>query len=68
MDLDAILQHIDEEIHRLQRVRALLTDQTAPLKRGFPPRRRKFSAEARARMAAAQKTRWAKAKSALRQR
>jgi hypothetical protein len=68
MDLDAILQHIDEEIHRLQRVRALLTDQTAPLKRGFPPRRRKVSAEARARMAAAQKTRWAKTKSALRQR
>jgi hypothetical protein len=37
MHLDAIIQSIDEEIDRLQRVRALLTGHTAPLKRGFPP-------------------------------
>jgi hypothetical protein len=34
MDLDAIVQSIDDEIDRLQRVRSLLT---APLRRGFPP-------------------------------
>ncbi len=58
MNLDAVVQWIDQEIDRLQRVRSLLTDQTAPLKRGFP--RRKVSVEGRARMAAAQKARWAK--------
>jgi hypothetical protein len=36
MDLDAIVQSIDEEIDRLQRVRALLTGHTVPLKRGMP--------------------------------
>jgi hypothetical protein len=36
MDLDAIVQDIDAEISRLEKVRALLTDHTAPLKRGFP--------------------------------
>jgi hypothetical protein len=34
MDLDAIVQSIDDEIDKLQRVRSLLT---APWKRGFPP-------------------------------
>jgi hypothetical protein len=63
MDLDAIVQTIDEEIDRLQRLRALLTDHTAPLKRGMPTRKRgTMSAEGRARIAAAQKKRWAKAK------
>jgi hypothetical protein len=46
MDLDLILQNLDEEIDRLQRVRALLTGQTAPLKV------RNVSEESRARMAA----------------
>jgi len=59
MKLDAIVQSIDEEIDRLERARALLTGQTSPLKR---PKRRKVSEESRARMAAAQKARWARAK------
>ena len=58
MDLDAILQSFDEEIAILQQVRALLTDDT-PTEN---PKRRKFSAEARAKMAAAQKARRAKTK------
>jgi hypothetical protein len=64
MDLDAILRRIDEEIDKLQRVRALLIGHTVPLKRGLPVTsgRRKVSAEGRARMAAAQKARWAKAR------
>jgi hypothetical protein len=56
MDLDAIVQSIDEEIDRLQRLRALLIGHTAPLKRGMPAQERKpVSAESRGRMAAAQK-------------
>jgi hypothetical protein len=60
MDLDAILQSFDEEIAILQQVRALLTDDKAPLPSMQTPKRRKVSAEARAKMAAAQKARWAK--------
>jgi hypothetical protein len=63
MDLDAIVQSIDDEIERLQRVRSLLTDHTAPLKRGFPPseqdsptrKRMKMSEEGWARIAAQKK-------------
>jgi hypothetical protein len=62
MDLDAILQSFDEELAILQQVRALLTDDKAPLPPRETPTRRKFSAEARAKMAAAQKARWAKLK------
>jgi hypothetical protein len=70
MDLDEIVQSIDDEIDRLQRVRSLLTARTAPLKRGFPPseqdsptrKRRKMSEKGRARIVAAQRKRWAKAK------
>jgi hypothetical protein len=47
MDLDLIVQNLDEEIDRLQRVHALLTGQTAPLKV------RNVSEESRARMSAA---------------
>ena len=59
MDLDAIAQNIDAEISRLKKVRALLTGHTAPLKRG---KRSTMSAEGRARIAAAQRKRWAKKK------
>jgi hypothetical protein len=63
MNLDAIVQSIDAEISRLEKARALLTGHTAPLKRGMPDRKRStMSAEGRARVAAAQKKRWAKAK------
>lgn len=60
MDLEALVQNnIDAEISRLEKARALLTGHTAPLKRG---KRKPMSAEGRARIAAAQKKRWAKAK------
>ena len=67
MDLEAIVQSIDEEIERLQRARSLLTGHTAPLKRGLPhsdPARKRgaMSPEGRARVAAAQRARWAKVK------
>lgn len=63
LDLDAIVQDIDAEVSRLEKVRALLTGHTAPLKRGMPPKKSStMSAEGRARIAAAQKKRWAKAK------
>lgn len=62
MDIAAIVQGFDAEIMRLEKVRVLLTGHTAPLKRGFPPKKRStMSAEGRARIAAAQKKRWAKA-------
>ena len=39
LDLDAIVQDIDAEVSRLEKVRALLTGHTAPLKRGMPPKK-----------------------------
>jgi hypothetical protein len=67
MDVTAIVQSIDAEIMRLEKIRALLTEQTAPLEPGFAPseparKRKRVSEEGRARMAAAQKARWAKLK------
>ena len=58
MDTTEIIQTIDAEIARLEKARALLNGHTASPK----PQRRKMSAEGRARIAAAQKARWAKAK------
>lgn len=71
-----ILATIDEEISRLQQVRALLvsggtaTDHRGS-RRGRPPGRpakkavkRKISAEGRKRIAAAQRARWAKLRAA----
>jgi hypothetical protein len=55
MDLDAIVQDIEAEIIRLEKLRALLTGHTAS-----EPTRKPMSAEGRARIAAAQKMRWAK--------
>jgi hypothetical protein len=70
MDADAIIQAIDEEIDRLAKTRALLTGHTAPLKRGSSSddsavaaqKRRQISAEGRARIDAAQRMKWARAK------
>ena len=59
MNTDEITNAINAEISRLEKVRALLTGHTAPLKRG---KRSTMSAEGRARIAAAQRKRWAKAK------
>jgi hypothetical protein len=39
MDLDAIVQDIDAEISRLEKVRALLIGHMAPLKRGMRPKK-----------------------------
>ena len=65
MNTSAIVETIDEQIARLEHVRALLTGTTAsaPLTVKYKPRktsRRKMSAESRARIAAAQRARWAK--------
>jgi hypothetical protein len=71
MDTTEIIQTIDAEIARLEKARTLLNGNTSPAKRGRPSGstltatakpRRKMSAEGRARIAAAQKARWAKAK------
>jgi hypothetical protein len=64
MNRDAVVRALDALIVRFERARALLTGHTAPLKRGLPDTsaRRKMSAAGRARIAAAQKARWAKAK------
>jgi len=60
MNTDEIMQAIDAEISRLEKVRALLAGHTAPLKRGTPTRKRStMSAEGRERIAAAQRKRWA---------
>ena len=73
MDTTEIIKTIDAEIARLEQVRALLNGHTTTPKRGRPIsskpvaapkplKRRKMSAEGRARIAAAQKARWAKGK------
>jgi hypothetical protein len=60
MEVNGIIRGIDEELARLQQVRALLAG-----KNGFsPPKKRHLSAEARERIAAAQRKRWAKQKRA----
>jgi hypothetical protein len=70
MDLSSILDEIDRQIAQLQQAKALLTDSSAPRKVGrhakavaaktVLSRRKPLSAEAKARIAAAQKKRWAK--------
>jgi hypothetical protein len=74
MSTSQILIHIEEEISRLRQVRALLSGEETPrtrLKPGRKPakatetiKKRVMSPESRARIAAAQKARWAKAKKA----
>jgi hypothetical protein len=56
MNTEAIVQNLDAEIRRLEKARALLTGHTVPLQRGVAPR---VSAEGRARIATAQRKRWA---------
>jgi hypothetical protein len=78
MNTDALIRELDMEIARLQQVKALLSGATVKAKRGPKPKgskhatsfaygsnkppRRTMTAEGRARIAAAQKARWAKAK------
>jgi hypothetical protein len=72
MDTTPIIQLIDAEIARLEKAKNLLNGDTTSAKRGRPisskttrtakPQRRKISPEGLARIVAAQKARWAKAK------
>jgi hypothetical protein len=75
MDMIALVAELDAEIARLQKARELLAGQIVPSKRGRPPAtqpktefrlsavpKRTMSPEGRARIVAAQKARWAKAK------
>jgi hypothetical protein len=69
MDTSKLVADIDAEIERLQQARALLNGAEAKRKPGrsakkTTPKKRTMSAEGRARIAAAQKARWAKAKKA----
>ena len=59
MTTNVIIQAIDEEISRLERVKALLNGNGTSKRRAA---RSKMSEEGRARIAAAQKKRWAKVK------
>jgi len=58
MDTKQILTELDKEIALLTQIRALLTGTKSA------PKRRPLSAEARKRIADAQRKRWAKAKKA----
>jgi hypothetical protein len=67
METKEMLAEIDAEIRRLQQVRSILAGHTkngrASKAAGrSAPKKRQLSPEARARIAAAQKARWAKAK------
>ena len=64
MNANELVTAIDSEIATLQQVRALLTGQggTGSHRADSPRKRRSLSADARARIAAAQRRRWAKQK------
>lgn len=65
MNVNEILANIDDEISRLRQARALLVGQGYSGSRaGRPKKKRHMSAEGRARIAAAQRRRWAKQKRA----
>jgi hypothetical protein len=61
MSISELLSSIDSEISRLQQVRALLSGQDGlrTLRDSKPAKKRVMSAAARARIAAAQRKRWA---------
>ena len=61
MDTTQLLSFIDSEIARLREARALLAGQDGHVRPGRKPgKKRTLSADARARIAAAQRKRWAK--------
>jgi hypothetical protein len=67
METQGILAQIDDEIGRLQQVRAILTGKGTNGRKNkiaakSVPKKRQLSPEARARIAAAQKARWARAR------
>ena len=60
MDMDNLIATIDSEIAVLKEVRGLLTGNSTGIHRATNhPKKRTLSAEARERIAAAQKKRWA---------
>jgi hypothetical protein len=64
MDTAQLVSEIDSEIARLQQARTLLAGLDSATHPKLPRKKRTLSAEARARIAAAQKRRWAKQKGA----
>jgi hypothetical protein len=72
MTREELVAAVDEEISRLEKVRALLAStggRIAPASFGNRPRKKRFlSADARARIAAAQRRRWAKQKAAQKEK
>ena len=64
MDTARLLEEVKLEIERLQKVVGLLEGSATPSKRKGKGTRKPMSAEARAKIAAAQKKRWAKQKKA----
>lgn len=66
MDTTQLVSALDAELDILHQVKALLSGTTSGVaRRGRPPKKKRvLSAEARARIAAAQKRRWAKQKAA----
>ena len=61
MDTNSLLSSIDAELSKLREARNLLAGQDGQVRRkpGRPAKKRVVSADARARIAAAQKKRWA---------
>jgi 6-phosphogluconolactonase/glucosamine-6-phosphate isomerase/deaminase len=67
MEMNGILAEIDTEIRKLEQARAILAGNDGHLASNGPAagrKKRRLSPEARARIAAAQKARWAKFKKA----
>jgi hypothetical protein len=65
METNQILAEIDSEIRRLQDARALLAGTSTTAVRTGTRKKRHLSVEARARIAEAQRKRWAKQKKAV---
>lgn len=66
MNTRELLAAVDSEISTLQQIRSILTGQDGHIRRGSRPRKRRImSADARARIVAAQKKRWAAWKKAM---
>jgi len=64
MDTAQLVSEIDSEIARLQQARTILAGVDSATHAKSPGKKRTLSPEARARIAAAQKRRWAKQKAA----
>jgi hypothetical protein len=69
MDTQEIIAQLDAEIARLQQLKGILSSTATKAKLGRPKKaaKRTLSPEARAKIAAAQKKRWAKTKKAAKE-